>query len=90
MSDLENVRCQVLPSIADHRVVLATLKLSVPKSETVQRKVWKYAEADWEALEEVLGDECWDFLDTCSANEGALRLTERFWTLARPGYHKGN
>ena len=40
LTDLEKVSCIVLPKIADHCLVLATLKISLPQAETVQRQAW--------------------------------------------------
>ena len=39
LTDLEDVKCTVEAGVADHKLVVATLKLAVPVEETVQRIV---------------------------------------------------
>ena len=50
MTDIDDVKCKVLPAIADHSGILASLKLRVPKTATVWRLVWNYLAADWYGL----------------------------------------
>ena len=52
------VKAGVLPLIADHKPVTATLKLSVPSQVEAGRKVWRYGQADWERLHDSLADAC--------------------------------
>ena len=56
--------------------MLATVKLSVPATEPVQRKVHDFKKADWTALMEKLGSINWaEFFDTLGADEAAQRFT---------------
>ena len=50
------MKTEVLPMIADHKPVMATLKLSVPSHVVAGRKVWRYGQADWERLRDMLDD----------------------------------
>ena len=70
--------CKVTPGInsEDHECVLATVKLSVPATEPVQRKVHDFKNADWTALMQKLGSINWaEFFDTLGADEAAQRFT---------------
>ena len=46
LSDIEGVKCRVLPKIADHGRVLAQLKLAVLETVYKERTVWRYLKAD--------------------------------------------
>ena len=77
------MKTEVLPLIADHKPVTATLKLSVPSHVAAGRKVWRYIQAGWERLRDVLGDTCWDHLKGLSTTvatkwvpDTVLRATE--------------
>ena len=78
LSSLESgLVCKFTPGInsEDHECVLATVKLSVPTAEPVQRKVHEFKNADWTALMEKLGSINWaEFFDTLGADEAAQRF----------------
>ena len=76
LTDLEDVRCEVGAKVSDHKVVKVTLKLTMPKQETVVRKVWDFKKADWNKLQQRLCDTKWNFLDTLDPDRGAEKLTE--------------
>ena len=44
----------VLPAIADHCAVLTKVDLPMPKVQVIEREVWDYKYADWDALREEL------------------------------------
>jgi hypothetical protein len=54
ITDIEDVGCKVAPAVADHKAVIARLKLRIPKYASVGRTVWNYAAADWDALKKLL------------------------------------
>ena len=54
LTDVDGVRCRVVPTIADHKSLLATLPLRAPKVATISRAVWQFAKADWEGLRQAL------------------------------------
>jgi hypothetical protein len=83
LTDLDDVRCKVLPKIADHNGLLATLPLRAPKVATITREVWQFAKADWEGLTNALSLEDWSWICDCNANEAAQRLTDEILTHAR-------
>ena len=83
LSSSDSVRCRVLPKIADHSVVLATLKLSVPKTATHRRKVWLYDKADWERMSAMFTCTDWTFIDNESSELGATLLTETVLDIAQ-------
>ena len=52
----------VLSSVTGVQTRCATLKLSVPSQVEAGRKVWRYRQADWERLSDLLADTCWDHI----------------------------
>ena len=54
LSSFSGVKAGVLPLSADHKPVTATLQLSVPSQVEAGRKVWRYGQADWERLHDLL------------------------------------
>ena len=62
MTDLEDVSCTVVPGIADHKGVLGSFTLRVPKSEVVERKVWMFSKANWDGFRAKLRSLTWNFL----------------------------
>jgi hypothetical protein len=76
LSDIEGIRCKVLPRIADHDLVLVSLAVSAPKSLVLTREVWHFGSADWDNLKLELGSKDWSEISRVSADEGALLLTD--------------
>ena len=77
LTDLEDVKCVVEAGVADHKLVVATLKLAVPVEETVERTVWVFDKADWDALRTELAETNWDSLQELGADKAAQTATER-------------
>ena len=69
------MKTEVLPLIADHKPETATLKLSVPSHVVAGRKVWRYRQADWERLQDMLDDTCWDHLRSLSTTVATKWVT---------------
>ena len=70
--------CKVTPWInsEDHDCVLATVKLSVPATEPVQRRVHDFKKVDWTALMAKLNSTNWaEVFDTTGADDAAERFT---------------
>ena len=44
------VSASVVPAVADHKVVVGTTSLLVPKLHVIERTVWVYKKANWEGL----------------------------------------
>ena len=83
LSDQEDVLCRVLHGVSDHKLVEATLRLQVPKTETVPREVWNFAKADWTRAKELLKDANWHCLEHLGADEGAAYFNERLLEVLR-------
>ena len=66
----------VLPLIADHKPVIATLKLPVPSQVVACRNLWRYGQADWERLHDSLADACWDHIADQSTTAAAKWITD--------------
>ena len=47
LSSFPAVKAGVLPLIADHKPVTATLKLSVPSQVVTERKLWLFRPTQW-------------------------------------------
>ena len=75
LSSFSGVKAGVLPLIADHKPVAATLKLSVPSQVEAGRRVWRYGQADWERLHDSLADACWDHIADQSTTAAAKWIT---------------
>jgi hypothetical protein len=82
ITDIDEAKCKVLPKVADHECVLVYLDLQVPKTEIKKRVVWRFAEADWDALRTkgMLYD--WSKLDRCSADQAAELITRELLRMA--------
>lgn len=75
LSDVSSMSCRVLPAVADHNVVEATLKFSVPRRVVSQRTVWDFAKADWTNIVQSFALQDFSFLTSDSPSHGAERLT---------------
>ena len=70
--------CKVLPGVndKDHEAVLATVKLHVPATEPVRRKVFDFKKANWKGIEGTLANTNWDaFLENLDADEATEQFT---------------
>ena len=83
ITDIDDVKCTVLPAIADHKGILASLKLRVPRTEIVQRQVWSFGKADWDGLRCKLKNTSWDCISTLPPDDGAEFLTRCILEAAR-------
>ena len=59
ISDLHELKIEVLPRIADHRLVRVSMKMQVPRVEARERKVWDFKKAKWDELSEALSSNDW-------------------------------
>ena len=80
---MEGARCKVLPRIADHKGLLCTVPLVLPKTVVHKRVVWQYSNADWEGLKRTLELTDWSWLKDVGPNDGAQRLTDLILRLAK-------
>jgi hypothetical protein len=83
ITDIEGVKVKVLPGIADHKAVLATLTQKVPQSKIIRRRVWTVWKADWDGLRERLRNTCWDQLSELTPDEGVKLITDEVLDAAR-------
>lgn len=47
LTEIGACKCNVLPNVSDHNMVLATLQQEICKNVSFTRKVWHYDRADW-------------------------------------------
>ena len=83
MTDLENIKCKVLPKLADHRPLWFTLPAHALKVVVCRRLVWSFAKADWEGLKAALASHDWSDLQALDAHQGARTLTQVILDYAR-------
>ena len=76
LSSVPEMKTDVLPLIADHKPVTATVKLSVPCHVVAGRKVWRCRQVDWERLRDMLDDTCWDHLKGLSTTVATKWVTD--------------
>ena len=89
LSDVEGVRCTVLPKIADHGGVLTRLKLPVPETVYKERTVWRYLKADWENLRTKLASIDWNILEEYSVDVAAEVFTRKVIEISEAYIPKG-
>ena len=82
-SDIDGIRCKVLPQIADHKSLLLPLPLPVPRVAVQTRLVWQFRHADWDGLRNALALTDWSSLSGADANQCAQCLTETISELSR-------
>ena len=77
LTDIAGVTAQVLPKIADHKLVEVVLPLPVPESAVVRRLVWDFKKADWERLEADLYQTDWSCVCSSNTDAGAAALSSK-------------
>ena len=75
LTDLDDVKAKVTPGVSDHEIVTASLKLSVPDSEIVERQVWQFRDADWEKMGDILDSTDWTFIESLDANAATEQMS---------------
>ena len=85
LSDLgSDVRTEVVPGIADHEGVLVSLRFQMPEITVVEREVFLYGKARWNALRQAVSDTDWDSILVRDDPEGSTaRFTDRLSDLVR-------
>ena len=83
ITDIEGVGCKVGHAVADHKAVIALLKLRVQKSTSISRTVWNYIEVDWESLQKKLAETAWSWSAEIDPDKGAEELTNTILDLAK-------
>ena len=62
VTDLLGTNVTVGGRIQDHNWIAATVPVTIPTTKILKRKVWNYSTADWDLLNDTLGDINWEFL----------------------------
>ena len=83
LSNMRDVRCSVLPKIADHSIVETVLVLPIAETVQASRKVWLMGAGDWQRLSENLQEHDWSSLGIMDPDEGAEYLTRVVLQMAR-------
>ena len=78
-TDVANCSVDVLPYIADHKIVMSYLPLPEVLETNVPRDVWVFAKADWSSLSEALGKYNWANLEEGSAEDALAYFLEILW-----------
>ena len=82
VTDIESASVSVSSKIADHATLTARFNLTIPRTATQTRKVWSFAKADWDALNEELGSTDWSCLQQCNASRAAELTTSMILDMA--------
>ena len=70
------MKTEVLPLTGDHKPATATSKHLAPSHAVAGRKLWRYRRADWERLQDMLDDNCWDHLKGLSTTVATKWVTD--------------
>ena len=62
--------------VTDHCIVEAKLRLPMPRSASVPRRVHDYKKADWAALQDSIVEDTWQELDNTNIHEAVEEFTE--------------
>ena len=79
LSDFSSgIRCRVVPGIHenDHDGVVTTIKVAIPSSEPVRRKVYDFKHAEWSRLKRLLAEQDWRDSLAHEANEATAKITQ--------------
>jgi len=63
VSDLDGIKIEHLPGLADHQSLLMTVTLDVPPANTSSRTEWDWKHAKWNKLKADLVAVDWSFVD---------------------------
>ena len=81
LTDIQNTSIRILPYVADHKGVLATLPCMEILEMSFEREVWHLAAADWGALEKALRATEWRPLRNGTAEDALAHFQEVLWFL---------
>ncbi len=76
LTNLPGAKAQTMPSIADHKLVMAELPFKAPEHVAIPRTVWQYAKADWERMRSVLEESEWDCMNAMGPDEASGYLSK--------------
>ena len=71
LTDIENASVEVLPRIADHSLVLTTVRAPVKQDLAIEREVWQLHKADWDMLDDYLAEHDWRALNEAQPDDCA-------------------
>ena len=77
LTNISGARTNVLPCIADHKLVVAELPFKVPEQAIISRTVWRYAKADWERLRSELEETDWNCMTAMDPDAASMYLANR-------------
>ena len=72
LTDMEQVKADVLPAITDHLCTQVCFSLKIIFSQDVLRDVWCFGQADYRLIRRLCEVEDWRILESCDPSEGAL------------------
>ena len=81
MTDVRGSSSSVLPSIADHHIVLSRLPIPEVLEKKVVREVWHLRQAKWTELETELANYDWSKLDSGSPEDALDHFMHILWSL---------
>ena len=79
LTDIANCSVEVLPYIADRKMVMSQLPSPEILETNVPRDIWVFAKADWKSLSDAFGKYDWTKLDDGSAEAALAHFLEVLW-----------
>ena len=83
ISDMPNIDISVLPTLADHKLVLAKIAVHAAASQAIPRHCWMFKQANWNALRCALSRIDWQFLQVDFLDTAAERFVLTILAAAR-------
>ena len=84
-SVLDSGTITVEPFISDHKATYVSIKSSVSFTNSYYREVWNYKHADFEKLNNLISQYCWDSVinDSTSVDQASLNFTNSYIDLCK-------
>ena len=81
LSDIEDLKVQLLPQIADHRGLLSIVSVPQPTFHCVQREVWHFKGAAWQNIKCELNRIDWGYLQEGTVNQATESFLDTLYSL---------
>ena len=75
LTNVDSLTVKVRPKLADHVVLVASLRMTMPSASVAEREVFDFSRADWDGLRDCLLETDRSVLDTLDVGEAAEFVT---------------
>lgn len=73
---MKDVNYELLPLLADHYCILASIKTRVSLQPLLSHTVLDYKHADWDGIQNLLNNQNWEMMNNFGVDQYAERLEE--------------